>query len=76
MMLHEIDIGCGHSIRVFDDASQLASAAGHCQASAFVVGAFDYSMNASLIMNASSAPTHVLWCGPTAWTLFCFFGTT
>lgn len=40
-MLHEIDIGCGYSIQVFDDAAQLASAAGHCQSSAFVVCTFD-----------------------------------
>ena len=76
MMQHEIDIGCGHSIRVFDDASQLASAAAHCQSSAFVVGPFDHDgMYALLIINASSAPTHVLLYGPTVWTLFSLFGT-
>jgi hypothetical protein len=63
---HEIDIGCGYSIRVFDDAAQLASAAGHCQSYAFVVSAFDQNMHASLIINASSVPTHVLSYGPTA----------
>jgi hypothetical protein len=68
-MLHEIDIGCGYSIRVFDDAAQLASAVSYCQSYAFVVCPFDQNMCTSLTIIASSAPTLVLSYGLTAWTL-------
>jgi hypothetical protein len=70
MMTHELEIGCGHSVRVFNDATQLASVADHCHSSAFVVSAFDHNMHASpLIINDSSGRMHALWYGGTTWTL-------
>lgn len=78
MMIHEIDIECGHSVRVFDDATQLASVADHCHSSAFVVSAFDHNMHESplIIINTCSGRMHALWHGGTTWTLYFVLGTT
>jgi hypothetical protein len=65
MLQHEVEFGCGFSVRIFDNAAQLASAAGYYQ-SAFVVGDLSHGMHASLIINASSVTTNVLWYGATA----------
>ena len=66
MLRHEVEFGCGHSVRVVDNAQQLASAAGYYQPSAFVVSDLSHGMHASLIINASSVMTNVLWYGETA----------
>ncbi len=68
MLQHELDIGCGYSVQIFDNAADLAYAADCCQTSAFVVGDFTHGMHASLILNAYSVRTHLFGYGPTPLT--------
>lgn len=56
MLHHEVEFGCGYSVRIVDNAAQLPSVAPYYQ-SAFVVGDLSLSMHASLIIIAYSVTT-------------------